>query len=77
MTLSDEEFKKSKLWRHRKAALILSVVVVLVGGIGSALGPIPFPLGIPIGVAMLVDAFVLLRLALLYYAPKNMKEGAI
>jgi hypothetical protein len=74
VTLASEELHESRLWKHRWTAFLVCLFVLALGGLVASLRVRPYALYIPLGLAEIISALVLLRLMQLYYAPKEMKS---
>ncbi len=72
MTLTSEELRTSWVWKHKRLALLVCLLIWVVSGfVGYSL---PSLLFVPLAFVNMVPIFLLLRLAQLYHAPKNWKE---
>jgi hypothetical protein len=82
MTLTSEELRTSWVWKHRWPTFLVCLLVLVLSGVVSALGPSRPGLGffalfyMPLGIVDVASIFVLVRLAQLYYAPKRWKDEA-
>ena len=78
MTLTSEELQASWVWKHRWPVFLVCLLVLVLRGIMSSVGPpMPSLFYIPLGLVNVVAVLVIVRLAQLYYAPKRLKSEAV
>ena len=77
MTLTPEELRASRAWKHRWPTLLACLLVLAFSGFMGYLIPPPSLFYIPLALVDVATIFVLLRLMQLYHAPKHWKSGAM